>query len=184
MNVILKINILLIFLLIQIATPSKIYCLDSLKHENPLVIGPDLDCNFEIIFNHLDSSSVYNCTFMGPEKFCNNSDSFVIEIHKCRKTRNFWPHFIGNPNNDGLFFLEGKVFKDNGYSYSGIFIRKVTDDIIDWVVTYYRHLNINGWELSIYYELIILPNFWTFQDLIQYCNFLHESIEVNYLEFY
>lgn len=157
-------------------TLSKVYGLDSLNHNNPFIVGPYLSCNFQITFQHLDSSSVYYCPVMSPtpRRFCDHSGQFTITIMDCCPSRDFWPHFIGNPNNFGLFYLGGEVLKGNGYAYSGFYLYSSGD-----VASYFRQLEINGWELSVHYAFDI-PIDWTFLDLYNYCTFLHESIEVVY----
>ncbi len=173
-----KTTLLNLFLIVSflVLTSSKVLGIDSLANDKPLIIGPYISCNFQITFHHLDSSSVYYCPVIGPKPmyFCDHSDEFTITIWDCRISPEFWSHFIGNPNNYGLFYLGGDLLNGNGYSYSGFFLHSSGDN-----ASYFRQLEINGWELNLRYSFTI-PKHFTFMDLYNYCTFLHESIEVVY----
>lgn len=166
------------------ASSSIIFIEDSLRNNNPLVIGPDIDCDFEIIFHHLDSSSVYNCTFMSPTKFCDKSNQFAIKLNYCGADIPERHYYLSNWMGYSMFIVEGTMLSNNGLMYSVVHYSKGWQKSPDLVFSLYNIYNISGKTLELEYYISNIPENWTFQDLLEYCKFLNESIEINYLEFY
>lgn len=177
--------ILILFTNYLSSTLNTVLCADSLIVQNPLVVVSDpLICNFKITFNHLDSSSVSNCSFMGTVQFCDKNDKFFISINHCGESLSDSPfEAIIMMQDCEVYYLGGDLIDTAGYKYDGIiYCRHHQLESVNKRVTYFKYFNYDDKSLWVRYKLLDMPNNWTFEKLYNYCKFLSNSIEIKVID--
>lgn len=148
----------------------------------PFVVESDpLNCNFRVIFHHIDSSEVYNCSVMGTDQFCCKNEKFFISISHCGKLlspSSFNGVFL--KRDCDIFFLSGNLIDSKGYDYDGIiYCGQDQLESISKRITYFRYFRYDEKSILIKYKLLNIPEYWSFRQVYEYSIGLSDSIEIN-----